>query len=134
MFWVSQQRLVNQANTICRNTLITELEIEELERKVTESLSVIVEEARSVAALPDQIGEDRRNVLPGMRAEEQPDSLDEKEVAIVTEIAEVIESGRKDKLPALRNVPKKKLEETTKVDKVLSKFKTHSITKIRGDS
>ena len=33
--------------------------------------------------------------------------------------------GRKDKLPALRNVPKKKLlEETAKVDKVLSKFKT----------
>ena len=46
------------------------------------------------------------------------------------EIAEVIESCRKDKLPALRNVSKKKLlEETAKVDKVLSKFKTHSITK-----
>ena len=64
-----------------------------------------------------------------MGAEEQADSLDE-EVAIVMEIAEVIEKGRKDKLPALRNVPKKKLlEETSKVDKVLSKFKTHSITK-----
>ena len=51
-------------------------------------------------------------------------------VAIVMEIAEVIERGRKDKLPALRNVPKKKLlEEAAKVDKVLSKFKTHSITK-----
>ena len=38
--------------------------------------------------------------------------------------------SRKDKLPALRNVPKKKLlEETAKIDKVLSKFKTHSITK-----
>ena len=46
------------------------------------------------------------------------------------EIAELIERGRKDKLPALRNVSKKKLlEETTKVDKVLSKFKKHSITK-----
>ena len=45
------------------------------------------------------------------------------------EIAEVIERGRKDKLPALRNVPKKKLlEETAKVDKVLRKFKTHNIT------
>ena len=41
------------------------------------------------------------------------------------EIAEVIERGRKDKLPALRNVRKKKLlEKTAKVDKVLSKFKT----------
>ena len=46
------------------------------------------------------------------------------------EIAEVIERGRKDKLPALRNVPSKKLlEETAKFDIVLSKFKTHSTTK-----
>ena len=60
----------------------------------------------------------------------QADSLDEEEVAIVMDIVEVIEKCRKDKLPALRNVPKKKLlEETAKVDKVLSKFKTHSITK-----
>ena len=42
----------------------------------------------------------------------------------------MIERGRKNKLPALRTVPKKKLlEEAAKVDKVLSKFKTHSITK-----
>ena len=42
----------------------------------------------------------------------------------------MIDRSRKDKLPALRNVPKKELlEETAKVDKVLSKFKTHSITK-----
>ena len=65
-----------------------------------------------------------------MGAEEQAYSVDEEEVAIVIEIAEVIERGRKDKLPAFRTVPKKKLlEETAKVDKVLSKFKTHSITK-----
>ena len=92
--------------------------------------SVIVEEASSVEALLDHVGEDLRNVLPAMEAEKQADSLDEKEVAIVMEIAEVIEKGRKDKLPALRNVPKKKLlEETAKVNKVLSKFKTHSIAK-----
>ena len=41
----------------------------------------------------------------------------------------MIERGRKHKLPALRNVPKKKLlVETAKADKVLSKFKTHTIT------
>ena len=109
---------------------MTELEIEELERKVTGSDSVIAAEARSVEALPDPVGKDRRNVLPEMGAEEQADSLDEEEVAIVMEIEEVIERGRKDKLPALRNVLKKKLlEEIAKVDKVLSKFKTHSITK-----
>ena len=65
-----------------------------------------------------------------MGVEEQTDSLDEEEFAIVMEIAEVIERDRKDNLPALRNVPKKKLlQETAKVDKVLSKFKTHSIKK-----
>ena len=104
---------------------MTELEIEEVERKVTGSDSKIVEEARSVEAYPDHLGEDMRNNLPEMVAEELADSLDEEEVTIVIEIAELIERGRKDKLPALRNVPKKKLlEETAKVDKVLSKFKT----------
>ena len=44
-----------------------------------------------------------RNVLPEMGAEEPADSLDE-EVAIVMEIAAVIETGRKNRLPALRNV------------------------------
>ena len=83
---------------------MTELKIEELERKVTGSDSVIVAEARSVEALPDQVGENVRNVLPEMGADEKADSLDEQEVAIVMEIAEL-----KDKLPALRNLSKKKL-------------------------
>ena len=130
MFWVSEQRLVDQANTISRNSWMTDLVIEEMERKVTGSDSVIVEEERSAEALPDHVGEDVRNVLPEMGSEEHAYSLDEEEVAIVMEIAEVIESGRKDKLPALRNVPKKKLlEETAKVDKVLSKLKRHNIAK-----
>ena len=130
MFWLSEQRLVDQANTIRTNTWMTELETEELERKVTGSDSVIVEGARSVEALPDHVGQDLRNVLPEMGGEQQVDSLDEEEVVIVMEIAEVIERGRKDKLSTLRNMPKKKLlEETAKFDKVLSKFKTHSITK-----
>ena len=80
--------------------------------------------------LPDHVGQDMRNILLEMGTEEQAYSLDEEEVVIVMEIAEVIERGKKDKLPALRNVPKKKLlEETAKVDKVLSKFKIHSSTK-----
>ena len=96
---------------------MTESEMEELERKVAGSDSVIVEEARSVEALPDKVVKDVRNVLPEMGVEEQADSLDEEEVAIVKEIEEVIERGRKDKLPGVRNVPKKKLlDETAKVD------------------
>ena len=129
MFWVSEQRLVDQQNTVRRNSWMTELEIEELERKVTGSDSVIVEETKSDETLPDHEG-DVRNVLPDMGAEVQADSLDDEEVAIVMEIAEVIEGDLKDRSPALRSAPKKKLlEETAKVDKVLSTFKTHSITK-----
>ena len=55
MFWVLEQGLVDQENTIRRNSWMTELEIEELERKVTRSDHVIVAEARSVEALPDQV-------------------------------------------------------------------------------
>ena len=51
-------------------------------------------------------------------------------VTIIEEIAEVLERRQKDKLPALRDIPKKKLlEETAKADKFLCKFKTHSIAK-----
>ena len=103
---------------------MSEFEVEELERKITGSDSVTVEVTRNVESLPDHV-EEVRNVLPEMAAEEQADSLNEEEVAIVMENAEVTERGRKEKLLALRNVPKKKLlEETATVDKVLSKFKT----------
>ena len=51
-------KLVHQANTISTKSWMTELEIEELERKVTGSDSVIVEEQRSVEAFPDHVGED----------------------------------------------------------------------------
>ena len=67
-----------------------------------------------------------RNVCFEMGAEEQTDSLDEEEVDIVMEIVEVNERGSKDKLPALRNVPKKKLLE----EKI--HITTESLKKILG--
>ena len=45
--------------------------MEQLERKVTKSESAIVEEARSVEALPDHVGKDVRNVSLEMETEEQ---------------------------------------------------------------
>ena len=83
VFWVSEQKLVDQANTICRNSWMNELEIEQLEWKVTGSDSAIVEEARKVEALPDHVGENLRNVLPEMGAEEQADGLDEKRLPLL---------------------------------------------------
>ena len=82
MFWVSEQRLVDQGNTIRRNSWMTELEIEHLERKVPGSESVIVKETRSVEAFPDHVEEDLRNVSSEMGAEEQTDSLDAEEVVL----------------------------------------------------
>ena len=82
MFCVSEQRLVDQADTIRKNSWMTELEIEELKKKVTRSDTVTVEEARSVEALPDHVREDIRNVLPEMGAEEQAHSLDEEELVL----------------------------------------------------
>ena len=73
---------------------MTELEIEELERKVTRRDSVIVEEASSDEALTGHVGEAVRNVLLEMGAEQQADSLDQEEVAIAMEIErEGIERG-----------------------------------------
>ena len=47
----------------------------------------------------------------------------------------MIERGRKDKLPALRNVPKKKLlEETSNVDKVLISLKHIVLQRLRNCS
>ena len=55
-------------------------------------------------------------------------NLEEEEVAIIEEIAEVLARIQKGKLPALRDIPRKNLlEETSKVDKVSCKFKAHSI-------
>ena len=52
--------------------------------------------------------------------------------SINEEITGVLGRKQKDKLPSFREVPKKKLlEETAKVDKVLCKFKKHSITKTK---
>ena len=65
--------------------------------KVTGSDSVKVEVARSVEVLSDHVGEDMRNIFLEMGAKKQADSLDEDEVAIAMEIAEVTERGRKDK-------------------------------------
>ena len=71
-----------------------------------------------------------RDNLTTLEADEEIGNLEKEEVAIVAEIAEMLERRQIYKLSALRDIPKKKLlEETAKTDKVLCKFKTHSIIK-----
>ena len=104
---------------------MTELEIEKLERNLTEYDSYKKKERSD-----DDAGSNLGEVVTALEADGEIDDLEKEEVAITEEIAEALERRQKDKLPALRDIPKKELlEETAKVDKVLCKFKTHSITK-----
>ena len=95
---------------------MTELEIEELERNLAEN-DIYKEEERSADDVGSNLGEDVGDILTALEADEEISNLEEEEVAIIEEIAEVLERRQKDKLPALRDIPNKKLlEETAKVD------------------
>ena len=48
-----------------------------------------------------------RDVLTVLEAVEEITNLDEEEVAIIEEIAGVLERRQKDKLPALRDIPRR---------------------------
>ena len=107
MFLVSEQRLVDQANTIRRNSWMTELEIEELETNLAENDSY-KEEERKAGNIVSNLGEEVRNILTALEADEEIGSLEEeKEIAIIEVIGEVLETRQKDKLPVLRDIPKR---------------------------
>ena len=59
MFWVSEQRLVDQANTICLNNWVTELEIEEMETNLAGNDNY-KEEERSADDTGSNSGEEER--------------------------------------------------------------------------
>ena len=91
---------------------------------------IVTRKKRIADDIGSNLGEEMRDSLTALEADEKIGNLEEEEFAIIEEIAEVLERRQKGKLPALRDIPKKKLlGETAKVDKVLCKFKTHSITK-----
>ena len=98
MFWV--RRLVDQANNICKNSWMTELKIEELERNLVENDSY-KEEEKSANDTGSNIGKEVRDILTALEADEEIDNLGEKEVAIIEEIAEAFERRQKGKLSAL---------------------------------
>ena len=128
IFWVSEKRLVVQANTFCRNSWMTELEIEELERNLAENDSY-KEQKRSADDTGNNLREGVRDILNALEADEQIDSLEEEEVPITKEIAEVLERRQKNKVTSFQRYTKEDVIRTFKIDKVLFKFKTHNITK-----
>ena len=90
MFWVSEQRLVDQTNTIRRNSWMTELEIKELERNLAENDSC-KEKERSDDDAGSNLGEEVRDIMTALEADEEIGNLEEEEVAIIEEKAEVLE-------------------------------------------
>ena len=127
MFWVSEQRLVDQANTIHKDSCTTELEIEEMERNLAENDSYM-EKERSADDAGDNLREEVKDILTALKVYEEIGKLEEEEVAIIEEITLMLERRQKDKLLALIDMPKKKLlEEPAKVGKALCKFKTPNI-------
>ena len=62
MFWVSEQRLVDQSNTFHRSSWTTELEIEELERNLAENNSY-KEEEKSADDTDSNLGGELREKL-----------------------------------------------------------------------
>ena len=70
MFWVSEQRLVDQAKTICRNSWMTELKIEELEMNLAENDSDKDEE-RSADDTSSNFREKVRDTLTALEADEE---------------------------------------------------------------
>ena len=79
MFWVSDQRLTDQENTIHRNSWMTELEIEELERMVAEN-DCCKEEERSADNTGNNLGEEVTDILTELEADGKIGNLEEEEV------------------------------------------------------
>ena len=95
MFWVSEQRLDDQANTILRNSWMTELEIEKLDRNLAENDSY-KEKERSDDDTGSNLGEEVRDIVTALEADEEIGNLEEEEAAIIEKIAEVLERRQKD--------------------------------------
>ena len=87
---------------------MTELEIEEMERDLDENDSY-KEEERSADDTGSNLGEEVRDILTTLEADEEIGNLEEEEVAIIEEIAEVFKRRQRDKLPALKRYTKKEV-------------------------
>ena len=74
IFLVSEQQLVDQVNAIHRNSWMTELEIEELERNLAENDSY-KEKERSTNDTASYLGEEVRDIVTALEADEEIGNL-----------------------------------------------------------
>ena len=83
---------------------MTELEIEEKERNLAENDSY-KEKERSDDDTGSNLGEEVRVIVTALEADEKIGNLEADEVAIIEEIAQILERREKHKLPVLRDIP-----------------------------
>ena len=82
IFWVSEERLVVQANTFCRNSWMTELEIEELEGNLAENDSY-KEQKRSADDTGNNLREGVRDILTALEADDRLTALRKKKFPLL---------------------------------------------------
>ena len=82
MFRVWEQRIVDQANMFCRNSWMTELKIEELERNLAKNDSY-KEEERSTDDTSNNLGEEVKDILAALEADEELIVLRKKKLSLL---------------------------------------------------
>ena len=87
---------------------MAELEIEKLEINLAENDSY-KEEERSADDTGYDLREELKDILSALEADDEVGNLEGEEGANIEERAEVSEIRQKDKLPALRDVPKQEV-------------------------
>ena len=82
IFWVSEQRLVDQPYTVHRNSWMTQLQTNKLERNLAGNRG-----NRGTDDTGKHLGEEVREISTVLEADKEIGNLEEEEVAIIEEIA-----------------------------------------------
>ena len=83
-------KTVDQVNTIRRNSWMTEVEIAELKKNLAENDSY-KEKERSTGDTGSNLGEEVRDIVTALEADEEIGNLEKEEIVIIEDIAEVLE-------------------------------------------
>ena len=93
MLWVSEQRLVDKANAIHRNSWMTELETEKLDE--TQLKMIVIRKKKEVLMIQVVTQEKKSDILTALEVDEEIGNFEEEETVIIEEI-EVLERRQID--------------------------------------
>ena len=109
VFWVSKQRLVDQTNTVCKNSLMIELQIEELERNLAENDSY-KEKGRNVDDAVSNLGEEVRDILTASKADQETAILLKKRLPLLKKQLRCQKKDRKRSYQLLEIYPSRRYQ------------------------